>query len=84
MYTSAGLLFGFSIVAASNFGGPVALGVLVSIALFVAMFSNLILLPSLLLSLEKYFGKKEFKEPSVQIYDDEEAYGEDSDGEKNE
>jgi predicted RND superfamily exporter protein len=71
MYTSVILLFGFSIFTASNFGGTVALGLLVSIALFVAMFSNLILLPSLLLSFEKYFSRKEFKEPSVQIYDDE-------------
>lgn len=71
MYTSVILLLGFSIFTASSFGGTVALGVLVSIALFVAMFSNLILLPSLLLTLEKQFNKKVFKEPLVQIYDEE-------------
>jgi predicted RND superfamily exporter protein len=71
IYTSVILLLGFSIFTASSFGGTVALGLLVSIALLVAMFSNLILLPSLLLTLEKYLNKKVFKEPSGQIYDEE-------------
>ena len=36
----------------SNFGGTVALGGLVSVTLLFAMLANLILLPSLLISLE--------------------------------
>ncbi|MFT5020474.1 MAG: hydrophobe/amphiphile efflux-3 (HAE3) family protein, partial [Polaribacter sp.] len=48
-YTSIVLFFGFSIFHLSTFGGTKALGMLVSITLLVAMFSNLILLPSLLL-----------------------------------
>ena len=51
IYTSIILFFGFSIFTASEFGGTQALGVLVSLTLFVAMLTNLILLPSLLLSL---------------------------------
>lgn len=52
-YTSIILFFGFSIFIASDFGGTVALGVLVSITLFMAMFTNLILLPSMLLTFNK-------------------------------
>lgn len=72
MYTSVVLFFGFGIFVASDFGGTVALGLLVSIALLVAMFSNLVILPSLLLSLEKYFLWKKYKEPKLKIYDDDE------------
>jgi predicted RND superfamily exporter protein len=66
------LFFGFGIFAASNFGGTVALGVLVSVTLLVAMFANLVLLPSLLLSLEKSITTKAFKEPFIEIIDEEE------------
>ena len=52
-YTSIVLFFGFSIFNMSTFGGTKALGMLVSITLLVAMFSNLIQLPSLLLTLER-------------------------------
>ncbi len=50
IYTSIILFAGFIIFAFSSFGGTVALGVLTSITLLVAMFTNLILLPSLLLT----------------------------------
>lgn len=52
-YTSVVLFFGFGIFVASDFGGTVALGVLVALTLLVAMLSNLILLPCLLLTLDK-------------------------------
>jgi len=57
-YTSIVLFFGFSIFNMSTFGGTKALGMLVSITLLVAMFSNLILLPSLLLTLERSMTEK--------------------------
>lgn len=60
-YTSIVLFFGFSIFNMSTFGGTKALGMLVSITLLVAMFSNLILLPSLLLTLERSLTTKDFK-----------------------
>jgi uncharacterized protein len=72
MYTSTVLFFGFGIFAISNFGGTQAMGVLVSITLLVAMFSNLLLLPSLLLGLEKFMTTKSFQEPMLQIYNEEE------------
>ncbi|MBL4654555.1 MAG: MMPL family transporter, partial [Bacteroidia bacterium] len=53
LYTSIILLCGFSIFMGSNFGGTVALGLLVSLTLMFAMFANLVLLPSMLLTLER-------------------------------
>ena len=50
IYTSIILFAGFIIFAFSSFGGTVALGVLTSITLLVAMFTNLILLPALLMT----------------------------------
>ncbi len=60
IYTSIVLFFGFAIFTASSFGGTVALGLLVSLTLLVAMITNLLLLPALLLSLEK-MKRKELK-----------------------
>ena len=53
IFTSFILFFGFIIFAFSNFGGTIVLGVLTSIILFVAMITNLTLLPSIIL----YFYK---------------------------
>lgn len=72
MYTSIILFFGFGIFSLSQFGGTVSLGILVSLTLLSAMMSNLILLPSLLLTLEKLITNRSFKEPLLQIYDEEE------------
>ena len=62
-YTSVVLFFGFFIFVASDFGGTIALGVLVSITLMIAMLANLLLVPSLLLSLEKVINYKAFQDP---------------------
>lgn len=72
IYTSIVLFFGFSIFATSDFGGTKALGILISFTLLVAMISNLVLLPSLLLSLERRITTQAFKEPLLVIYDEEE------------
>ncbi len=67
-YTSIVLFFGFSVFMISSFGGTVALGGLVSATLLFAMLSNLLLLPSLLLSLEKNIANKDIlKEPAMNI-----------------
>jgi len=67
-YTSIVLFFGFIVFTISSFGGTVALGALVSTTLLFAMLANLLLLPSLLLSLEKSIAnRKTFKKPSLQI-----------------
>jgi predicted RND superfamily exporter protein len=72
IYTSIVLFFGFGVFTASEFGGTVALGLLVSVTLLIAMASNLILLPSLILSFDKWLTTKAFKEESfVELIDEE-------------
>ncbi|PCE63196.1 efflux RND transporter permease subunit [Sediminicola luteus] len=67
-YTSIVLFFGFSVFVISNFGGTVALGALVSATLLFAMLANLVLLPSLLLSLERSIAnRKTLKKPQINI-----------------
>ncbi|MCU4187699.1 efflux RND transporter permease subunit [Flavobacterium sp. HXWNR29] len=67
-YTSVVLFFGFSVFTLSSFGGTVALGGLVATTLLFAMLSNLILLPALLLSLDKTIAnQQEFLEPTLDI-----------------
>ena len=72
IYTSIILFFGFSVFTISEFGGTMALGFLVSFTLLLAMLSNLVLLPSLLLSLEKTVTTKAFDEPFLETLDEEE------------
>ena len=72
-YTSIVLFFGFSVFVISSFGGTVALGALVSATLLFAMLANLILLPSLLLSLERSIANKQvLKKPQIDILPGEE------------
>ncbi len=73
IYTSIVLVLGFSVFMVSSFGGTQALGMLVSTTLFIAMFFNIIVLPSLLLVLDKYLTTKAFKgEPIIDIDEEEE------------
>ncbi|MEL6593224.1 MAG: MMPL family transporter, partial [Bacteroidota bacterium] len=53
IYTSIILFFGFVCFTASDYGGTKALGLLTSLTLAIAMFSNLVLLPSLLLTFDR-------------------------------
>ncbi len=67
-YTSIVLFFGFSVFMLSSFGGTVALGGLVALTLFFGMLSNLVLLPSLVLSLNKTIAnEQEFIKPTIAI-----------------
>lgn len=68
IYTSIVLFFGFLLFSASEFGGIRALGLLVSLTLFFAMFSNLVLLPSLLLTFENSIATKGFRKSNVELY----------------
>ncbi len=77
-YTSIVLLAGFSVFIISSFGGTQALGALVSTTLLCAMMSNLLLMPSLLLSLERSIAnKKVLREPQIDILPGEEGGGKD-------
>jgi uncharacterized protein len=53
MYTSIVLFAGFIIFAFSDFGGTIALGLLTSTTLVISMFTNLILLPALIMTFDK-------------------------------
>lgn len=73
IYTSTILFFGFGVFTVSSFGGTVALGFLVSLTLLMAILADLVLLPSLLLSLDKALTTKAFKkEPLIEILDEDE------------
>lgn len=72
IYNSIILLCGFGIFCLSDFGGTFALGALTCSALFAAMIANLILLPALLLTIQKSMARKIFRtEPLWQILEDE-------------
>ena len=71
-YTSIVLFFGFFIFIASQFGGTLALGLLVSITLLIALLSNLIVLPAMLLSLEKSLVEEAISDPLLDVFDEEE------------
>ena len=58
MYTSIVLFAGFIIFAFSSFGGTIALGLLTSVTLVISMFTNLILLPALIMTFDRPKGRK--------------------------
>lgn len=68
VYTSIVLLCGFMMFSFSQFGGTQALGLLVSITIFVGTITNLIILPSLLLSLERKINIRSLQEPFFDNY----------------
>jgi hypothetical protein len=70
-YTSIVLFCGFSVFLFSQFGGTQALGLLISVTLLIAMITNLLILPSLLLSLERSLTTKAFEEPYFDAYTEE-------------
>ena len=67
-YTSIVLFFGFSVFMLSSFGGTIALGGLISLTLLFGMLSNLMLLPALVLTLNKTLAnEQEFIEPKINV-----------------
>jgi hypothetical protein len=82
IYTSIVLVLGFSVFIVSGFGGTQALGILISTTLFIAMFFNIMVLPSLLLTLDKRLASKAFTESILKIYGEDDNESEDEDDEK--
>jgi uncharacterized protein len=70
-YTSIILFSGFIVFTFSQFGGTQALGLLISLTLLVAMITNLVVLPTLLLTLERSITTKSFEEPFFDAYNEE-------------
>jgi uncharacterized protein len=79
MYTSIVLFAGFIIFAFSSFGGTIALGLLTATTLVISMFTNLILLPALIMT----FDRKKKQKGEHMLIDDFDAsfYGEQEDEE---
>jgi len=71
IYSSSVLFFGFAIFIFSTFGGTSALGYLISFTLLMALLCNLFILPSFLLTLDNYITTKKFREPLLDIFDEE-------------
>ena len=71
IYSAIVLFSGFYIFTFSSFGGTEALGYLVSFTLLVALFANLLVLPALLLTVDKRGVSKPFKEPHIGLFDEE-------------
>lgn len=69
IYTSIVLFAGFIVFVASDFGGTVALGFLTSATLLVAMLTNLIVLPALLLTFDSGKRRRD-AHPIIEQYDD--------------
>jgi uncharacterized protein len=68
IYTSVVLFVGFVIFSPSAFGSTRALGILTSVTLLIALFSNLVLLPALLMTFDR-----EKLDTTAALIDDEEA-----------
>lgn len=81
IYTSITLFLGFAVFAFSEFGGTKALGLLMSASLLITNFSNLILLPSLLVTFE-HGVDEEIDRSGLRHYDDQ-YHEEDDDVELN-
>jgi len=70
IYTSIVLFLGFSVFAFSEFGGTKALGLLMSASLLITNFSNLILLPALLVTFEHGKDEEIINQSGIRHYDD--------------
>lgn len=70
IYSSIVLFFGFYIFTLSKFGGTEAMGYLISFTLLIALISNLFLLPSLLLTLDKFMTTRAFKASVLEASDE--------------
>jgi predicted RND superfamily exporter protein len=68
-YTSVVLFFGFATFLLSSYGGTKALGGLISFTLLMALFSNLLLLPALVIFMNDIFKKKNYQD-NLEIYPD--------------
>jgi predicted RND superfamily exporter protein len=79
IYTSIVLFAGFIIFAFSSFGGTIALGILTSTTLLMSMITNIILLPSLIMTFDNGKYKRE-DHPLIEQFDPD-FYGESEDEE---
>jgi len=67
-YTSVVLFFGFGTFLLSDYGGTKALGGLISLTLLMAMFSNLLLLPALVIFMDNMFKNKKSYKDNLELF----------------
>ncbi|MGP8216996.1 MAG: efflux RND transporter permease subunit [Bacteroidia bacterium] len=79
IYTAIILAFGFLIFIFSGFGGTKTMGTLVSVTLIMAYCSNLVLLPSFMLTMENSLSRKKFTEHRPIINIEEEKFEDEGD-----
>ena len=72
VYSSIVLFFGFAIFTLSSFGGTEAIGYLVSFTLLIAVLSNVFVLPSLILTLDKRITTRAFNKPMFELLEESE------------
>lgn len=72
VYTAIILFFGFSIFSVSSFGGTAALGILISLTLIISLFTNLILLPAILMTINNRRQNKAMMQASLIELEEEE------------
>ncbi len=65
------LVLGFAVFTLSRFGGTQSLGYLIGFTLLVAMFCNLVVLPSIILFFDKRATTRSFRKPMLDILDEE-------------
>jgi uncharacterized protein len=70
IYSSVVLFCGFIIFVLSSFGGTESLGYLIAFTLVIALLSNLFLLPSLILTLDKRITTRKFKSSLLEVFDE--------------
>ena len=68
VFSTVVLFFGFFIFTLSSYGGTEALGYLVSFTLLVALITNMVILPSLLLTFDKWLLTRSFRNPQREVF----------------
>jgi len=70
VFSGTVLVLGFSVFIFSKFGGTASIGYLIGFTLLIALFSNLIILPSLILYMDKLIKNKEASKPLFEVDED--------------
>ncbi len=78
IYSSSVLIIGFGMFLFSGYGGTQALGLLIPITLLFALFFNILVLPSLILTFKKVSISKSFEKPLVEAFDEYQELPEDN------
>lgn len=76
LYSGIVLILGFGVFTLSSFGGTQSLGYLIAFTLTVALFSNLVLLPSLILRFDKTVTTPAFAKSMIEVEEDDSTFNE--------